>query len=448
MKRASRGEYQGAGVSDSHKVHIAEIAIELQKVGLSIPKFAKLLDNTSFSPSERTIRNHVMKINKTGTPLSTEKHSGRRKCLTEEQLNIVCGAVLSQEVCVGLKFVIKDWIEANFGIDVSIATCCNYMDDHSITMQLFGSRSWPKGTTKEDFIFGYFDFVKRVRDNGVFTRDPCSVLCIDSCTNSVRIDRVRGLAMSGGRQQVFERDKPKYTNTYVTCVSLNATVEFKTIMFTHDPAFDTSGSSAADVLQWCKLMKISRDQIYFVKPENNNKSYNAECNLHYAQYKRIYLNYFKDATIFHDGGPAFKVNGEYVFEEGANEVIVFPSVQHGRLSVLDNYLFGIAKTTWRSERSNSNFSWDAVKLIQCIDWVGQDSISNMWRHNFLLDKAQLSLQDVEDLMDRGPKTAFANADKKLMYDEAYRKYLINHEDKYNVPHDEMLETTLDGPYWK
>lgn len=75
------------------------------------------------------------------------------------------------------------------------------------------------------------------------------------------------------------------------------------------------------------------------------------------KYKRIYRNHFKDATIFHDGGPAFKVNGEYVFEEGANEVIVFPSVQHGQLSVLDYYLFGIAKT-----RSNSNFSWDA-KLI-------------------------------------------------------------------------------------
>lgn len=196
-------------------------------------------------------------------PLSSEKRTGPKKRLSEEQQLIVCGAVLFQEGCVGLRFV-KDWILANFGIKVSTDTCSRYMKDHKISLQLFGSHSWPSGTTKENFALGYFDFVKKQRDNGVFLRDPGTVLCIDACSNSVRVDRLHGLAMVGGRQRVFAGKKPVYTNSYVTCVSLDGSGDFKTIMFTHDPCFDPVGPHAKKVQIWCDEMKIARDQIYFV----------------------------------------------------------------------------------------------------------------------------------------------------------------------------------------
>ena len=44
-----------------------------------------------------------------------------------------------------------------------------------------------------------------------------------------------------------------------------------------------------------------------------------------------------------DDGNAFKNSGEMMLADGANRCVVFLSVTHGELSVLDNNLFAVAK---------------------------------------------------------------------------------------------------------
>jgi transposase len=447
MKRAERGSYAGAGVSNDVKEQTAKIAIALEDRGTPLKESVEIFKETDYAPSLRTLRTHVKKIKAGEPPLSVEKKSGGKSKLTDEQEKIVCGAVLVTEECVGLAFV-EGWLKANFDIDYASASCSRLMKRRDVTFQLYGSRNWPKGMKKDLYVKGYFNFIKKVRDDHIFLRDPHTVVTIDACTNSVRLDKKRGLSVSGGRQPVLSASKPEYTNSYVTAVTWNGSGEFKTIMYTYDPAFDPHGKHTDMVKKWCEDLKVNRSQIVYEKPAKGSKKYNAESHGHYIHYLNRHKLQLRETILFHDGGPAFKKNKEYVFEDLVADHYTFPSAQHGRLSVCDNYLFGIAKTTWRKERSNTNFSWDAIKLIQCIDWVGQDTICNMWEYNFLLMEKNLTIKAVEDLMDRGPKTAFVNQEKKQTYVDAYNKWLQDHEDRYQSNPDLKLESQLDGSYWE
>ena len=51
-------------------------------------------------------------------------------------------------------------------------------------------------------------------------------------------------------------------------------------------------------------------------------------------------------------------------------------------------------------------------------------------------------------MERGPKTAFANQQKKHLYVDAYNKWLKDNEDQYGMSPDAKLESELDGGYWR
>jgi hypothetical protein len=226
-------------------------------------------------------------------------------------------------------------------------------------------------------------------------------------------------------------------------------------MFTHDPMFDFKGLNYNKVKKWLLDYGLLPGQVFYMKAtnkQNKKKHYCGESSDLYAQYLRVHRKELKDAIIFHDGGPALKIKkrgvSSWIFEEGGNQVIVFPSIQHGRLSVLDNYLFGLAKTWWRTERTNTNFSLDALKLLQCIEWVCRDYITKMWTTNFLLDEKNLTLDKVLDLMDRGPKKAFAHQDLKVEYEESYALWLRKNEDKYGLAVPEELESQLDGSYWE
>ena len=449
-----RSKYAGAGVSQAVKEYAAELAVALEKKGVPITTFLSATSSTVYAPRKSALYKHVAAVKRGDAPLSNEKKTGAKHKLTAEQKDIVCGAVLGTTSIVGLSFVVE-WIKANFGVGVSHMYASRLMEEQGISVQLFGSRSWPEGTTKESYTLGYFDFVNDVRNRGVFKRAPGRIICIDSCTNSVRIERKRGLAMRGGRQPVSSGPKPMYTNTYVTAVTRDGSGELKTLMFTHDPTFDPKGRDYKTVKRWLEDFGLVPGQVFYIdgnKGAGGKKTYCGESSDLYSQYLRVHRDEMRDSIIFHDGGPALKIKrgGEtsWVFEEGGNDVIVFPSTQHGRLSVLDNYLFGLAKTWWRKERTNENFSLDALKLLQCIEWVSKDAIDKMWTSNFLLADKKLTLTAVEELMERGPKKAFANHDRKARYERAYENWLKENEDMHGYHIPEELESQLDGSYWE
>ena len=70
-----------------------------------------------------------------------------------------------------------------------------------LSFQLDGARGWKPEMTRDEYVTGYFDFVKQLRDRGFFDYDPNRVVCIDFVTNSCRRERKTTLNIRGAKQK-------------------------------------------------------------------------------------------------------------------------------------------------------------------------------------------------------------------------------------------------------
>jgi transposase len=92
MKR-SRGSYATAGTPHVVKEYRAQLAFELKRRGVSLDIFVEANNATQFGVKLRTLQEHVKAIDEGEAPLSAEKKSGRPAKLTDEQWDLVAGAI-------------------------------------------------------------------------------------------------------------------------------------------------------------------------------------------------------------------------------------------------------------------------------------------------------------------------------------------------------------------
>ena len=364
--------------------------------------------------------------------------------LTEEQKWIVAGWVLAQEKKVEL-YSIQQFVVTNFDVLMSYPTVSRFLDEMELSVQLTSKRPMGMGMTKDAYAIGYFNFVKELRDSGFWHFDKSKILCLDSVTNSMRSDRDTTISLVGSPQKKLVNNLPLYTNNYLVCVAMEFGIEFDVLMFTHDPAFDPKGPHWSKVQKWCRKLNLRTDQIFFTK---STKKYCAEQSAHISTFKARYLSELRGTRILHDGGPAYKIDGEYILEDGADRLVVLPSEQHGKLSPEDNWLNAIAKELWRADRTMLDFSYDALLLLSKLESVGQDDVKKMWRHNFLLDKRKLTLQAVQDRIGhvRGKKRSRQNLAKQ--YEDAYKEWGATHVEVPWANRPQELKGELDGEHWK
>lgn len=438
-----RSEYAGAGVSSDVKEYAAEVALALQGQGWTVAEIVDLLSRTSYAPKQRTLELHLSKLKRGDTPTSSEKGSGRNTKLSEEQWKIVAGWILSREEPLDLAAVCR-WIFLNFGITVDTSTVSRHKKHLGLSFQLFGSRPMPAGTTRDEYVIGYFNFLKELNDSGFFAFDMDKIVCVDSLTNSQRVERARGINFIGGKQRKLARSAPQYTNNYVVGVTLSGQL-LQVLMFTHDPAFEPNGSRWEDVKRWCAQFRVKLAQIYYTR---STKKYCQEQQAHITAFHQVNRDQLLGARILHDGGGAYKIDGEYILDDGANLVLVLPSAQHGELSPLDNKLNAVAKLLWKQRRTGKDHAYDAFLLLVCIMQTSAESIRSWWTQNFLLDAKSLTLGAVEEaLAKKGGKTPIRQA----LADEYLHAYgMWAHE---NVEHDIGMQDDepdqgLNGDYWK
>jgi hypothetical protein len=96
MKR-SRGSYAAGGTPAVIKEYRAQLAFELKQRGVSLDVFLDANDATQFGVKLRTLQEHVKAIDEGEAPLSAEKKSGRPAKLTDEQWDVVAGAILLEK---------------------------------------------------------------------------------------------------------------------------------------------------------------------------------------------------------------------------------------------------------------------------------------------------------------------------------------------------------------
>lgn len=95
-----------AGVSPEVRVFAAELALALQKRGVSRSVFVEAASETSYPVTKPTLNRHIAAVSKREAPLSSEKKSGRRPLLSTEKWDVVAGAVLCAEEQTHLQWVV------------------------------------------------------------------------------------------------------------------------------------------------------------------------------------------------------------------------------------------------------------------------------------------------------------------------------------------------------
>ena len=436
--------YTGTGVSAEVKEHTAEFVAALLDAGVKMETIVGALGKTSYAPKKRTLYKLVGQVRAGDPVVSPHKESGNKSMLTDEEKMIVAGWILVQEKKVELWHV-QQWVRANFKQNPSISTVSRWKDELGLSIRLVNKRPMSETTTKDEYVLGYFEFLQQLRATDFWNFDRSRIICLDSVTNSMRADREKTITLSGGQQKKFSRNTPKYTNNYLVCVALESGLEFDTLMFTHDPQFDSKGPGWPKVEKWCAKLGIRTDQIFY---EESTKKYCAEKAWQVSQFMNRNRAKLAGTRVLHDAGPAFKFKGEYILGDGADRLVVFPPDQHGQLSPLDNKLNAVAKTLWRAERKMEDFSWDALLLLQKLESVGQESITSWWTHNFLLDVRKLSVKAVEERLSqirKRPPIRQALADK---YMDAYEAWLEEHIEMPLERPPEELYIDLDGDFWK
>ena len=79
------------------KEYRAQLAAALKRQGVSLDVFLKANNETDFIVKRRTLFQNVKAIDEGEAPLSAEKKSGRPVKLTDEQWDIVAGAILLEK---------------------------------------------------------------------------------------------------------------------------------------------------------------------------------------------------------------------------------------------------------------------------------------------------------------------------------------------------------------
>jgi hypothetical protein len=101
----SRGSYAAGGTPAVVKEYRAQLAAALKRQGVSLDVFLIANNETDFIVKRRTLFQNVKAIDEGEPPLSAEKNSGRPTKLTDEQWDIVAGAILLEKknpTCSGL----------------------------------------------------------------------------------------------------------------------------------------------------------------------------------------------------------------------------------------------------------------------------------------------------------------------------------------------------------
>ena len=419
-------------------------AVALQGLEVPVSTIVLALSKTDYAPDKRTLQRHMAAIKAGNAPFSAEKASGRKPALQDEQWAIVFGWVLHQNKILNLEQV-QRWIKANLGLDVSIATISRHKDAMGLSFRLVSRRGVPFGTTRDEYVLGYFDFVQHLRATLFFDHPPMRIICLDFVTDSRRRELEKALGIKGTKQQKVARSTPTYTSSYLVGVALEAGADIKTCMFTYDPTFDPNGPRRHEVQEWCDANKILREQIFYSK---SARYYCKESQAQVVAFEALNRDALAGARILHDAGGAFKKDGESILVEHADRVVVLPSVQHGELSVLDNKVNAVAKAQWRAGRHNEDFSWDAFLLLVYLERVGQDAITSYWTQNFMLDMPELTVEAVEKRLTHingAPPVRQHLADQ---YIDAYATWAEEHNEVVPVYEGDVPLGGLDGPYWK
>lgn len=220
------------------------------------------------------------------------------------------------------------------------------------------------------------------------------------------------------------------------------------MMFTYDPTFDPRGKRWGEVCGWCRQLGLNPDHIVYQK---SDRKYCAEAHWQLSQFQRVHARNLRGARLLRDGGPAYRKHGIDVFEELCEQVAVLESATHGPMSPCDNKFNSVMKTQWRAERESialqgaTDYAYESLLLAHQGFQVGSESIRSFWNENFMLDKPDIRLVDVEDMLG---KMGGKNERRQEWFEHCAAVYKEWADEYFDEEVLLNLCDDLDGRYWK
>jgi hypothetical protein len=318
--------------------------------------------------------------------------------------------------------------------------------DLQLSFQLVNRRPVPRDFFFPDLVNGYFNDLLKLRDMGFFSTTKDKFLCVDSVTNSRRLDRETTIGIIGAPQKKLSAIRISYTNNYCITVDASTCKGIDGFMFSTDPFWDPKGPSFEASVSLCKRANLDRHQVIF-EPHDKKKQYCAEKYTHWKHVVGVLHDKFAGARLVRDGGSAYMKDGRSVFAGVVESEFVMGSAHHGLMSVIDNKLNALAKNWWRAERENCDERWDALVLLRALEWVRPLHIQHMWERNFLLGENKPTLAAVEDMLRHGQKQSVARRELFLTYTVAYEAWMEDMGGQVTPQQYKTLKSCLDGSYW-
>ena len=416
MPKAQKVKYLGASVSIEVKTQTAHYAVNLQRAGVPLKVLIDALDGTFYVPSKSTLIAIMSRIKRGEDAFENSMDAGRPPSLSTKEWEIVAGWILQCDKEVDFDKVRK-WIEEYFGKSLSKATISRFLTDYKLSVQLSGKRHM-KSKDERVYAQGYYDFLVELYSEDFFNFDPSLIIAFDFITNSRRLEQRKTIGMLGGKQKKYKGSSPIFTDSYMIPAAMADGLGLQAIMFSKNPIFVPNGPDAEEVLSWCQRLNINRDRIVY---DDDDGVYCAESQSMVSHFQGVYRKKLKGIRVMHDKGGSFIFEKEYILADGADRVKTMPADQHGEFSVLDNKVNAVVKALWRKERTNENFAYDSVLLLNCIDRAPQADTTKYWRKNYMMGKGAPSKVAVEKMLREGTRNNILREVRREQYLEAYHQ---------------------------
>jgi len=428
--------YPSTDLSPDQRELIARLCETLQVQGVSRERLRFCLDGAGYKVSKGSLDRWVSTVASSGCALSTNKASGARPRLDEDEREVAAGWVLVQNdlnILVRLKSF-ADFCRTSFGVTLSTQSAHNYLTTGGFSYKVASSKARGYKVDVDTLVLTLFDWVRERGRDGDLTKWFVS---LDFTYTGHRTDRRSGFAPAGGAQPKSSRARVDFTNGVVTAVWSDGVNRTPPVLFTYNGRFrfDRVGRRQwVEDKEWL-LHCMQHDAIdgsrvvYMGKPQNESRLFMSENAERVRRFFQIYP-VVPSAIALSDNGNSLFPEGKSVLEDvGFCKHVPDPAVVHPYLSPNDNRLHGTAKPSWRA--SGVDFTDDvsaSLFLLNLLDVDLQTHGKTWFRRNIL----KLTMESARDLITGRPG-------KKGELDEqrrcAYRDFvaLDGREEPHVVP---------------
>jgi transposase len=214
--------YRATLVPPEVRVFVAKVAPALKEQGVSYKRQREIYSEAGYEISRPSFSRYLASMHDSEAPLSTDKHVGRPRALTEREIMIFVGWLLTQNdenEPVGIRECVS-FIEDHLGHELSTGTVHKYLMASGFSSHVGRRRTAGYRLNFEILVDLYMADVRRFWEFGIKHMPPGRVACIDSSSIGWRLLTRKTYSPKGGKQPKIKKGNPAYTNLVVWAVSL------------------------------------------------------------------------------------------------------------------------------------------------------------------------------------------------------------------------------------